>query len=134
MKYDPEKNILIVDSGEVVLKNVKFDGKLIAGRSVSFLGNINAKEVILGKGSLVNGIIEAENVVLGAKIKFNEIWCTSAIVQPGCIGKKIKAKKDVKIYRSKIDVVESEGVVFVDNSKLGKLSARKVVAKSEELV
>ncbi len=130
--YDPKKKVFVVRSGGVVVKNVRLDGKLIAGRNVSFLGNVKAEEAIFGIGCLINGIIEADSVVLGAKSKFNEIRCNNALIQPMCVGKKIRAKGDVRIYSSIIDVVEAEGVVTVDgSSKLGKLTASKVVAKSE---
>ncbi|RUM33699.1 MAG: hypothetical protein DSY33_03750 [Archaeoglobus sp.] len=134
IKVDSKKKIVVVRRDGVVVKNLKFDGKLIAGAGASFLGNVSVKEAYFGKGCLINGVVEAEKVVIGANSSFNALVCGSALILNGCRGNMVKARGDVRIGNSNIKVVESEGTVFVDGSaKLGKLAASKVVAKSNAL-
>jgi len=134
IKVDTQKRVVVVRRGGVVVKNLTFDGKLIAGAGSNFLGNVRVKEAYFGKGCLINGIVEAEKVVIGASSRFNTVVCETALVLNKCRGKMIKAKGDVRIGNSNIGIVESEGTVFVDGSaKLGKLVASKVIAKSNDL-
>ena len=129
IKVDRGKGVVVVKRGGVVVKNLRFDGKLIAGAGSSFLGNVEVKEAYFGKGCLINGVIKAERVVVGAKTRFSKIICKTALILNGCVGKEIIAEGDVRIGNSKIDVVEAKGTVVVDGSaKLGKLAAGKVIA------
>ena len=134
IRVDTQKKVVVVKRGGVVVKNLTFDGKLIAGAGSSFLGNVRVKEAYFGKGCLINGTVEAEKVVIGAGSRFNTVMCETALVLNKCRGNTIKAKGDVRIGNSNISVVESEGTVFVDGSaKLGKLVASKVIARSDAL-
>ncbi len=129
IKVDRGKGVVVVKRGGVVVKNLRFDGKLIAGAGSSFLGNVEVKEAYFGKGCLINGVIKAERVVVGAKTRFSKIICKTALILNGCVGKEIVAEGDVRIGNSRIDVVEAKGTVVVDGSaKLGKLAAGKVIA------
>ncbi len=133
VKVDTKKGIVVVKRGGVVVKNLRFDGKLIAGAGASFLGSVRVKEAYFGKGCLINGTVEAENVVVGARTKFNEIVCRRALVLNGCVGRKIKAEEDVKIGSSVVEVVEAKTVYVDGSAKLGKLLANKVIARTDSV-
>ncbi len=129
IKFDRNRGIVVVKRGGVVVKNLRFDGKLIAGAGSSFLGNVEVKEAYFGKGCLINGVVKAEKVVVGARTKFNRIICREVLILNGCTGKEIVAEENVRIGNSRIDVVRAKGTVIVDGSaKLGKLAAGKVIA------
>lgn len=129
IKVDRSKGLVVVRRGGVVVKNLRFDGKLIAGAGSSFLGNVEVREAYFGKGCLINGVVKAEKVVIGARTRFNRVVCRDALVLNGCVGREIVAEGDVRIGNSRIDIVEAKGTVMVDGSaKLGKLAAGKVIA------
>ncbi|HIP62865.1 MAG TPA: hypothetical protein EYH04_01910, partial [Archaeoglobus profundus] len=65
-KIDKTKKILIVKKNSVVTKHIRFDGKILAGMSSSFWGNIEAKDVYLAKGCLVRGDIICNRAIIGA--------------------------------------------------------------------
>lgn len=127
---DRKSGILRVKSGSVITNNIRFDGIVVAGIDCSFLGSIEAKEVRLGKGCTVAGLINAEEVTVGAYVEFNEIIAENVVVMVGCRGKRILAR-DVRISRGcKIDEVKAEKNLLIEgNSKIGKMEARKITAK-----
>ena len=129
-KIDKTKKILIVKKNSVVTKHIRFDGKILAGMSSSFWGNIEAKDVYLAKGCLVRGDIICNRAIIGAYTIFKRIVANDIVlVQSRCIGHEIKAK-NIKITRGAvINVVQAEDSIIIDGiSKLKRVDARKVIA------
>ena len=128
-KIDKTKKILIVKKNSVVTKHIRFDGKILAGMSSSFWGNIEAKDVYLAKGCLVRGDIICNRAIIGAYTIFKRIIANDVVlVQNRCIGHEIKAK-NIKITRGAIiDVVQADNIIIVDGiSKLKRINARKII-------
>ncbi len=132
---DKSKKVLVVKKDSIVDRHIKFDGKVIAGMYSNFWGNIEAKEVYLGKGCYVGGAIICKKAVVGPYSKFSQILADGdVVILDRCTGNYIRARGDVKIRRgSAIKIVESEGYIIIDGaSKLEKVSARKVIASRED--
>jgi predicted acyltransferase (DUF342 family) len=128
---DRSKKVLIVKKESVVEKHIKFDGKVIAGMYSSFWGNIEAEEVYLGKGCYVGGDIICKKAVIGPYSKFSSVLAKDdVIILNGCRGGFVKARGDVEIKEgSTINTVEAGCYLTINgDSKLGKISARKVLA------
>uniref|UniRef100_A0A7C3ZS27 Polymer-forming cytoskeletal protein n=1 Tax=Archaeoglobus fulgidus TaxID=2234 RepID=A0A7C3ZS27_ARCFL len=129
MRIDKKKMILSVKSGSVIIKNLRFDGTVVTGIDCSFLGSIEAREVNLGKGCVVGGVIRAEEVTVGAYSIFNEIEAEDVVILAGCRGNRISAKGDVRIAKNcKIGEIKGNRLLIEGNSKIGKMEARKIIA------
>lgn len=131
---DKSKNLLVVRKDSVVDRHLKFDGKIIAGMFSCFWGNLEAKEISLGKGCYVKGNINCEKVVVGSNSHFNTIQSSGdVLIQNKCKGRSIRSQSDVKIQEgSAINSVEAEGNLVIDgDSKIDSVSAKKVVASKD---
>ncbi len=130
MRVDRNNMILSVRPGSVITKNIKFEGSVVAGIDCVFLGGIEAKEVNLGKGCVVGGVIRAEEVTVGAYSEFNEIQAEDVVLLSGCKGKKIVAKSDVRVAKNcEIEEITAGNRLLIEgNSKIGKMEARKIIA------
>lgn len=130
MRIDRKNMVLSVKSGSVITKNLKFDGTVVAGIDCSFLGNIVAKEVNLGRGCVIGGVIRAEEVTVGAYSSFNEIEAEDVVVLVGCRGNRITAKGDVRIAKDcEIGEIKAGNRLLIEgNSKIEKMEARKIIA------
>lgn len=126
---DKKNNTLIVKKDSIVDKHIKFDGKVIAGMYTNFWGNIEADEVYLGKNCFIGGMIKCKKVVVGAYTEFNSIYAEEVVVLDKCKGNIIKGN-NVRIREgSIIGAVEAENFLIIEgNSKLTKLSAKKIIA------
>ena len=134
-KIDKTKKILIIKKNSVVTKHIRFDGKILAGMSSSFWGNIEAKDVYLAKGCLVRGDIICNRAIIGAYTIFKRIVANDIVlVQSRCIGHEIKAK-NIKITRGAvINIVQAEDSIIIDGiSKLKKVNARKIIATESKI-
>ena len=121
---------LVVKRNSVITKNLRFDGKIVAGMNCSFLGNIEGYEVYLAKGCIVGGVIKSTRVVVGANSEFNEIYASNVLLQKKCRGKTVYAKDVVRVMDGcKIDEIVSEGLLLIEgSSKIGKMVAKKILA------
>lgn len=131
---DRSKNLLVVRRDSVVDRHLKFDGKIIAGMFSCFWGNLEAKEISLGKGCYVRGVISCQKIVVGSNSEFNNIRSSGdVLVQNRCKGGSIRSGSDVRIREgSVIRSVEAEGNLIVDgDSKIESISAKKVVASKD---
>ncbi len=128
---DPRRGVLVIRRGAVVTRNLKFDGKIIAGMNSNFFGDLEAEEVYLARGCAVGGVIRCDKVVVGAKSEFNTIVATDSVfVLKKCRGRRIFSEGDVKILGGcRIDEVYAAGNLFIEgNSKIEKMEARKILA------
>jgi len=127
----PDGKMLIIKGESIIDRHLRFNGKIVAGMYVNFWGDIEGDEVYLGKGCTVNGTIKCRKAVIGAYTRFNSIIASDTVfVMDGCIGNSIKASGDVRMGNARVNIVETGGDVEIDGSaKLGKLVARKVVAR-----
>ncbi|RLI84637.1 MAG: hypothetical protein DRP01_07790 [Archaeoglobales archaeon] len=129
---DRERSVAIVRNGGVVTRHLRFDGKILAGLRVIFWGNIEAKDVYLGKGCVVMGRITCDRAVIGACTRFNEIFADEVLIQGRCLGRYVKARNVHIAEGCVIGEVEADEKIVIDgNSKLGKLNAKKILASSE---
>ncbi|MFP4558312.1 MAG: hypothetical protein ACLFO6_02345 [Archaeoglobaceae archaeon] len=131
---DKSKNVLVVKKDSVVDRHLKFDGKIIAGMYSCFWGNLEAKEISLGKGCYVRGNIICQKIVVGSNSQFNTIRSSGdVLIQNKCKGGAIKSGSDVRIQEgSTIKSVVAEGNLIVDgDSKIDSVSAKKVVASKD---
>ena len=123
--FDPKRNLLIVKKGSLVQKHLKFPEKIIVGMYSNFWGNIEAKEIILGKDCYIGGAIVCEKVIVGAYTKFNKIHAKNVVLLSRCKGNFVEGI-DVKVYQgSVINKVVAENVTFLGSSKVKKLVANK---------
>ena len=129
-KVDRERRILLIRKDGVVVRHLRFDGRVVAGMFTNFWGNIEADEVYLAKGCVVSGDIICRRAVIGAYTRFNRIFAEEDVfIQDKCVGHSVKAKNIRIASGSIIGVVEAEESIVVDGaSKLGKLNARRIVA------
>ena len=129
-KIDKERNVLIIKKDSVVVRHLRFDGKIVAGMFTNFWGNVEAEEVYLGKGCVVSGDITCKKAVIGAYTRFNRIVAEDVVfIQNHCVGKSVKARGVRIASGSVIGTVEADDYIVVDGaSKLGKLNARRIVA------
>ncbi len=130
-KVDRNRRVLLIRRDGVVTKHLKFDGRIIAGMFTNFWGNIEADEVYLAKGCVVEGDIICRRAVIGAYTKFKSIIAREdVLIQDFCVGRFVKAKNVRISSGSVIGVVEAEDVIEVNgNSKLGKLNAKRIVGR-----
>jgi len=61
---DRGKRLLIVKRDSVVVRHIRFEGKVVAGMYTNFWGNIEAEDVCLAKGCTVSGDIICRNAIL----------------------------------------------------------------------
>ncbi len=123
-------NLLVVKPWSVITKNIRFDGTVVAGINCSFLGSIEAREVVLARGCVVGGKVVAEEVVLGAATQFDEIRAWKVSLMRKCRGRKIVAEGDVKVAKNCIvgEIFAGNRLLIEGNSKIGRMEARKIVA------
>jgi len=134
-RVDRSKRLLVIKKDSVVVRHIRFDGKIIAGMFTNFWGNIEAEEVYLGKGCVVSGDIICKKAIIGAYTRFKSIIAEGEVfIQCKCIGEEVRAK-NVRIGRgSVICSVDAEGYIIVDGaSKLGRLNARKIIATESKI-
>ncbi len=129
-KIDRSKNILLIKKDGVVVRHLRFDGRVVAGMFTNFWGNIEANEVYLAKGCVVSGNIICRRAVIGAYTRFKSIIAQEDVfIQDRCVGYSVKAKNVRIASGSVIGVVEADESIIVDGaSKLGRLNARRIVA------
>ncbi|MFO7967688.1 MAG: hypothetical protein R6U44_08835 [Archaeoglobaceae archaeon] len=131
---DKSKNLLVVRKDSVVDRHLKFDGKIVAGMFSCFWGNLEGKEISLGKGCFVRGSINCQKIVVGPESEFRTIRSAGdVLVQNKCKGGSIRSGSDVRIQEgSVIRSVEAEGNLIIDgDSKIESISAKKVVASKD---
>ncbi len=130
MLINKDKNILIIKKNATITKNLRFNGKIVAGANCCFLGSIECEELYLAKGCDVCGEIICKKAVIGAFTRFNVIKAEDVLVLKGCIGNKIIAKGDVRIAgECVIKDVSTENYLLIEgNSKIGKMNARRIIA------
>jgi predicted acyltransferase (DUF342 family) len=134
-RVDRSKRLLVIKKDSVVVRHIRFDGKIIAGMFTNFWGNIEAEEVYLGKGCVVSGDIICKKAIIGAYTRFRSIIADGDVfIQDRCVGDAVMAK-NVRIGRgSVICSVDAEGYIIVDGaSKLGRLNARKIIATESKI-
>jgi predicted acyltransferase (DUF342 family) len=134
-RVDRSKRLLVIKKDSVVVRHIRFDGKVIAGMFTNFWGNIEAEEVYLGKGCVVSGDIICKKAIIGAYTRFRSIIADGDVfIQDRCVGDAVRAK-NVRIGRgSVIGSVDAEGYIIVDGaSKLGRLNARKIIATESKI-
>ncbi|WP_202318380.1 hypothetical protein [Archaeoglobus neptunius] len=130
IRIDRKNMVLSIKSGSVITRNIRFEGTVVAGINCSFLGSIEAREVNLGRGCVVGGVIRAEEVTVGAYSEFNEIRAEDVVLLSRCRGNRIVAESDVRISRGCEvgEVVAGNRLLIEGNSKIGKMEARKIIA------
>ncbi len=132
IRVDKERGILVVRKGSVVTKNLKFDGRVIAGMNCSFLGSIEAEEIRLSRGCVVAGYMKCRRAVIGARSEFNVIQAEDVIVLRGCKGGSIFASGEVRVAsKCSLDEVRAGRILIEGDSRIGKMDARKIIAVSE---
>jgi len=129
-KVDRARGVLLIKKDSVVVRHLRFDGRVVAGMFTNFWGNIEADEVYLAKGCVVGGDIICRRAVIGAYTRFRRIFADEDVfIQDKCVGQSVKAKNVRISSGSVIGVVEADESIVVDGaSKLGKLNARRIVA------
>ena len=134
-KIDRSKNVLIVRRDAVVVRHLRFNGRVVAGMFTNFWGNIEADEVYLAKGCTVSGDIICRRAVIGAYTRFKSIKADEDVfIQDKCVGYFVKAKNVRIASGSVIGVVEADESIVVDGaSKLGKLNARRIIATESKI-
>lgn len=127
---DRERKVALIKNDSVVTRHLRFNGKVLAGLRVIFWGNVEGKEVCLGKGCVVMGDVICERAVIGAFTKFNRIIAEdSVLIQSKCLGRYVKAKNVRIAEKCLILEVEAEEGIFIDgNSKIRRLNAKKILA------
>jgi cytoskeletal protein CcmA (bactofilin family) len=130
---DRLKKVLIVKKDSIVDRHIKFDGKIVAGMYSSFWGNVEAEEVYLSKGCYVGGIVKCKRAVIGPYSRFSSVMAEEdVLILDKCLGNLIKAGGNVRIRKgSAIKAVEASYVIVDGTSKIGKLSAKKVIVSSD---
>ncbi len=130
-KVDRAKKVLLIRRDGVVTRHLRFEGRVIAGMFTNFWGNVEADEVYLAKGCVVEGDIICRRAVVGAYTKFKSIIASEdVLIQDFCVGRFVKAKNVRISSGSVIGVVEAEEVIEVNGtSKLGKLNAKRIVGR-----
>jgi len=125
-----DKKTLIIWPESIVDKNLRFDGKIVAGMNSYFWGNVECKNAFFAKGCSVNGVIKCRKAVLGAYMRFNRVEASGdVIIMDGCVGEYVKALGNVRIGNARVNTVEADGIVVIDGTaRLGKLLAKKVIA------
>ncbi len=134
-KVDRSKGVLIIKKDGVVVRHLRFNGRVVAGMFTNFWGNIEADEVYLAKGCIVSGDIICRRAVIGAYTKFRSIIAEEDVfIQDKCVGYAVKAKNVRISSGSVIGVVEADESILVDGaSKLGKLNARRIIATESKI-
>ncbi len=129
-KVDRKRRVLVIRKDGVVVRHLRFEGKVVAGMFTNFWGNVEAEEVYLGKGCVVGGDIICRKAVIGAYTRFKRIIAEGDVfIQDKCVGHSVKAKNVRILSGSVIGVVEAEESIIVDGaSKLGRLNARRIIA------
>lgn len=126
--FDKEKKVVLVRKKAVVDKKIRFEGKVIVGMDACLWGNVECDEILIGKASYIKGEIKCRKATVGARTEFNSIIGDEILLQNGCRGKRVRAKKVIVRKGVEIEDLEAETAYIDGISKLGKINVKKVVA------
>ena len=124
-KATTEKNITYVAKEIEVTGN--FNGKGAVQVEGTLTGNITVTSVVIGLDGVVNGIINATNVIVNGKLN-GSIFCDTLEVMPnGSVSNEIKVKK--VLISGKVDAtIESKDEINID--KTGVVKATTMTSKN----
>ncbi len=127
---DRSRGVVVVKRGSTVDGSIRFDGRVVVGRGAIVLGRLEAEEVATSAGCVLR-VIKCSRAVIGARSHFEEIDAGEVLLLRGCRGGRVRAKKVRVSNGCTIGEIIADEIVIEGEAKVGRMEGRRIVATSE---